>query len=1316
MRTLCSRRVFFSIIEKLKLIAKDWKLGISFLLSITLLLFAALPVCADSTLVGYWKLDGNAIDFSEYGNNGTVYGAIAASDRFGNPDSAMTFNGIDNYISIPDNSTLKPAQITISAWIKLNINTTTENMDIVRKFYGPTGGYYLRLIHYIGTAPRISFFAAGTSDALDAEIPTGIWKHIAATYDGTYQKIYIDGALIESVSGMGLSMTNVTNPLTISAGIDAGGITNFFDGQIDDVRIYNHALSNNEIEQLYLGAAILLPKTGQTTIYAAGDDGAIRAGVAWPNLRFTDNGEQTMTDNLTGLIWTKDAGTLPVGSCTGGRKTWQSGLDYVTCLNSNSYLGHNDWRLPNYNELRSLAHLGYDEESCGGAPCGGISSWLNSIGFSHVFMSPYWSSTTTAINTYAAWGVDMYWGDAQNYPKTDTYFIWPVRGGQHDSFDSIYPANIWKTGQTLSYAAGDDGDLRWGVTWPSPRFHDNDNGTATDKLTGLIWLKNANCFGLRSWDQALSDSNSLSSGTCGLSDGSNAGDWRLPNRQEIESLIDFSGYDPALPTGHPFSGLASSQYWSSTTVYDETSAWWVNMGIGSHVYGALKTGSLYVWPVRSGTVMATSDTTPPTDFTLKSPSDGATVNKPYPYFSWNASSDNESGLAKYQLYIDGQLLRDNIVNWTAAVPTTALSNGSHAWFIRAWDNAGNYRDSATRSLEINQGNGKISFESNRDNNWEIYIMDNTGSNQTRLTNDPADDDYPALSPDGSKIALASRRDDSNHEIYIINSDGSNIMRITTDSSEDNQPDWSPDGTKICFWRDGEIYIMNSDGTDMTRLTTNNVNWMPKFSPDGSKIVFVSLRDGNGEIYVMNTDGSNQTNLTNNPGDEFFPDWSPDGSKIIFSSNRAGGTDVYIMNSDGTEQTRLTNNLYCSDPCFSPDGQKIAYEQGYPGDRDSINIMNSDGSNPISITNTDNLWRDLHPSWSVSATLPGDSFPPTTTASPAGGTYPSAQSVTLTCNDGSGSGCQTRYYCLGSGCNPTTVYTGAINIGSSTVLRFYSTDIAGNSEANVSIKAETYTITTPPSTHNITASAGENGSITPSGAVTVNHNATKSFTVTRDNGYIAVMSGTCGGNLNGSTYKTNLITEDCTVIASFNPTGPSQDLTPGNNVQVSVPVSLPSGGTGTAIIEFDQIVTGGTLNVTATGTPLGGGPPTGFKFLGTYYDVTFTGSFSGYIYITFPYNGSSIPSGKEKNLKLFHWKNNGWEDCTVLPIDTANNRITGRVTSLSPFGFGYPFSSGTGSGSSAYKTGANENMIALIAILAILSGALILRRHRRFRKS
>jgi Protein of unknown function (DUF1566) len=129
------------------------------------------------------------------------------------------------------------------------------------------------------------------------------------------------------------------------------------------------------------------------------------------------------------------------------------------------------------------------------------------------------------------------------------------------------PAPVPKTGQFYGYGLGDDGALQKGVAWPSPRFTDNANGTVTDNLTGLIWTKAADCDPDADWSAALGYCNALAAGTCGLSDGSVAGDWRLPNVREIQSLVDYGqGCALPLPTGHPFTGVPyASYYWSSTT-------------------------------------------------------------------------------------------------------------------------------------------------------------------------------------------------------------------------------------------------------------------------------------------------------------------------------------------------------------------------------------------------------------------------------------------------------------------------------------------------------------------------------------------------------------------------------------------------------------------------------------------------------------------------------------------------------------------------------------------------------------------------------
>ena len=157
-----------------------------------------------------------------------------------------------------------------------------------------------------------------------------------------------------------------------------------------------------------------------------------------------------------------------------------------------------------------------------------------------------------------------------------------------------------KTGQNTLYEPGDDGDLEKGMAWPDPRFVDNGDGTITDRLTGLVWLQNANCFGVSSWDQALLDCSGLASGACGLTDGSGPGDWRLSNVDELLSLVDRSQTTPALPLGNPFTGVETSTYWSSTTsAADTDSAWYVFLEDGFSDFDTKATAS-YVWPVRGG--------------------------------------------------------------------------------------------------------------------------------------------------------------------------------------------------------------------------------------------------------------------------------------------------------------------------------------------------------------------------------------------------------------------------------------------------------------------------------------------------------------------------------------------------------------------------------------------------------------------------------------------------------------------------------------------------------------------------------------------
>jgi len=195
-----------------------------------------------------------------------------------------------------------------------------------------------------------------------------------------------------------------------------------------------------------------------------------------------------------------------------------------------------------------------------------------------------------AVMAWVGWGTSQALAQRARVPQTGQTTCWDAAGNP-----------------ILCDGTGQDGDVQAGVAWPTPRFTDRRDGTVRDNLTGLIWLQNADCFGDRTWAQALTDANALVSGRCGLTDGSKAGDWRLPNIKELQSLIDFSQPGgPALADGHPFSRVSAGFYWSSTTRADALAyAWTVALGSTDAINRSWgKDVAFDVWPVRGGRLAA----------------------------------------------------------------------------------------------------------------------------------------------------------------------------------------------------------------------------------------------------------------------------------------------------------------------------------------------------------------------------------------------------------------------------------------------------------------------------------------------------------------------------------------------------------------------------------------------------------------------------------------------------------------------------------------------------------------------------------------
>ena len=288
-----------------------------------------------------------------------------------------------------------------------------------------------------------------------------------------------------------------------------------------------------------------------------------------------ESGGGTVLDRLTGLTWSRDA--LPAEFPL----DWQEALDFIRELNARSWLGQDDWRLPNRRELRSL--MSYQSR---------MPALPEDHPFHNVFSGWYWSSTSAAIAPSHAWYVHMAGARMFYGGKDQFYMVWPVRGegngllaatGQRHCFDS--------TGKVVACrGTGQDGALRRGRPWPRPRFAASGWGVV-DRLSGLCWCADADLTGVPvSWPEALE-------AVSALAEAQPFAGWRLPNINELELLVDASRALPALPADAPFRNVQAG-YWSSTTsCFEPDWAWALYLDKGATGVGQKSGSHFHVWAV-----------------------------------------------------------------------------------------------------------------------------------------------------------------------------------------------------------------------------------------------------------------------------------------------------------------------------------------------------------------------------------------------------------------------------------------------------------------------------------------------------------------------------------------------------------------------------------------------------------------------------------------------------------------------------------------------------------------------------------------------
>ena len=191
---------------------------------------------------------------------------------------------------------------------------------------------------------------------------------------------------------------------------------------------------------------------------------------------------------------------------------------------------------------------------------------------------------------------------------------------------------------------------------------------------------------------------------------------------------------------------------------------------------------------------------------------------------------------------------------------------------------------------------RILFETGIKGNFDIFTISLDGTGIVNLSKNPSWDGMPNWSHDGTKIVFVSQRDGDN-EIFVMNADGSNQVQLTHNKTKDITPAWSPDGTKIAF-------VSDRDHSFEVNVKPPSQDIEPG-SPEFLERAMQSKKIH--DIFVMNADGSNPVNITRYPNNDFKPTWSPDGSRIAFISIRDGKRELFSMNSDGTEVIPITNN-------------------------------------------------------------------------------------------------------------------------------------------------------------------------------------------------------------------------------------------------------------------------------------------------------------------------------------------------------------------------------------------------------------------------
>jgi len=598
----------------------------------------AFPAISEGVVL-HLPFDGDTIDQSGNGNHGVIFGSPTFGlDRFGRENESINFDGVNDYISVAENTNLDGfTAFSISLWVKPSVAWNdcigfVDDYILVHqgfswwlRYYSPVTGLRLSIRGDV----EGSRYCTNTCNNLAAAEE---WKHLVFVYqeNGEFEpaslEIFIDGVSCANGSSGELrgNMNDTTNSLTI-AGVSGSGS---FNGAIDDIRIYDRAITVGEVEELYTYTPLdldsdgmldsweityfgdlahtaeedadgdkftngrehqdqtnpndpashlvlpertgRLPDTGQTKCY----DNSVEIPCPQPGEAFygqdasyrinppsyikmdaqgnylTDSASEwaLVLDNATGLVWEVKTDDGSIHDRDNSYTWYDSNLDtnggnpgymgegtdtedFINTLNNEMFGGFTDWRIPTIKELTFIANKGVMQPA--------IST---SVFPKTQQMSNYWSATTSAIENLSAWAMHFFSGGISTIHKENSHYVRAVRGPKSET-----------VGNQI----------------------DNGDGTVTDTSAGLMWKQDT---GTATWETALDYCENLS--TAGYND------WRLPNVNELASIVDYSTIGPP--------GTVLSEHQSSTTShYTNTHAWLVDLDGDGDISTDMHKGASY---------------------------------------------------------------------------------------------------------------------------------------------------------------------------------------------------------------------------------------------------------------------------------------------------------------------------------------------------------------------------------------------------------------------------------------------------------------------------------------------------------------------------------------------------------------------------------------------------------------------------------------------------------------------------------------------------------------------------------------------------